>query len=164
MLRKTLENSVFTCEQSSKSANYTHEAPMGKSLRCCTFTCQCGSKELDFKLFGLVVAEFRRPQDSRSSLITQMGTPIMPPWANDHIIVYLRAKMVPFNLILRESVLWLPSFGVLKFPGAFYHAHGHAQYAPMDTWPWQKYRSRQCLTAPSHYSNQCWLIVREALR
>ena len=31
------------------------------------------------------------------ALITPMGMPIMPPWANDHSVAHVQGKMVPMN-------------------------------------------------------------------
>ena len=66
------------------------------------------------------------------TLITPMGMPIMPSWANDHGVAHVQPETVPMNLIWSESAPWLLSFGVRKIPGAFItHALGHVHYAPM---------------------------------
>ena len=54
-------------EQVSKSAYYSHEALMGKWSWSCMSTDQDGFKELDLEWISPVVAEFRCPQESRSS-------------------------------------------------------------------------------------------------
>ena len=50
------------------------------------------------------------------ALITPIGTPIWPPWANDYNIAHLQAKAVQMHLIWSESSQWLPSSGIRQIP------------------------------------------------
>ena len=76
-----------------------------------------------FRVNQPVVADFRRPQNSRA-LIMPMGMPIMPPWANGHGVAHLQPKTVPMNLIWSESAQWLLSSSVRKIPGALITSMG----------------------------------------
>ena len=80
------------------------------------------------------------------ALITPMGMPIMPWWANDPEVACLEAKTVPVNLIWRESIHWLLISGIRKIPGTPYHTHDHVHYAPMGKWP------RRCISTGQYSS------------
>ena len=54
-----------------------------------------------------------------------MGTPIMPPWANDHDVAHVQPETVLMNLIWSESAQWLPTSGVREIPGALITSSGH---------------------------------------
>ena len=47
-------------------------------------------------------------------IIVHVATPMWPWWANDHDVAHLQIKMVPMNLIWRESTQWLLSSSVCK--------------------------------------------------
>ena len=118
--------------------------PMCKWSWRCTSTGQDGSNELDLERIGPLVAEFQGPQDSCSPY-QAMGTPIMPPWTNNHGVAHLQARTVPKNLIWSESAQWLLSSGVRKISKTLitdskspYYAHGHAHVAPMGKWLWRR--------------------------
>ena len=101
------------CDQGTKSAYYTHMALMDKWPRFCTSTDQDSSKELNLEWIAqwlLSSTILKIP----GALIMPMGMPIMPVWANDQDTEHLQAKMVPKNLIWKESALWLLSYGIRK--------------------------------------------------
>ena len=52
------------------------------------------------------------------ALITPMGMPIMPPWANYHHNAHPQAKTVQINLIWNEPAQWLLNSCVCKIPEA----------------------------------------------
>ena len=64
-----------------------HVAPKGKWPWCCTSTGQDGSDELDLRWIRPVVAEFEYPQGYQM-LITPLGMPMWPRWANDHDVAH----------------------------------------------------------------------------
>ena len=79
------------CGQGSKSAYYTHEAPMGKWPRCCTSTGQDGSKELDLEWMPMHIYRPRRlqwiwfgvnrPSACRVPGFARFQEPFSRPWA-----------------------------------------------------------------------------------
>ena len=96
---------------------------------------QNGSNALNLELIRLVFAELRQvPRE----LIMPMGMPMWPQWANDQTVVHLHAKMVPMNLIWRESAQVLLSSCVPVMPiwarwaNSHDAAHVQAQAVPMN--------------------------------
>ena len=90
------------------------------------------------------------------ALITPMGMPIMPPWANDHDVAHLKANTVPMNLIGIKSAQWLWSFGICKIPGVLIT---HAHYVP-----WANYYGVAHLQTKTVPMNLIWNESAQWLR
>ena len=80
-------------------------------------------KNLIWSEWAPVVAEFRRPQDSRSPYRAHGHANYTSiekwPW-----FAHLHAKTVPMNLIRNASANWLLGYGIRKIPGALIMAMG----------------------------------------
>ena len=124
--------------------------PLGKWSLCCTSTGQDNSNEHDSEWIRLMVAEFRRPQDSISPYYAH-GHALVARWANDHDLACKQAKTVPMIFIWSGSAQWLLFMASAKFglitsggmpmwhPQGFknaYEGSGHAHQTLMGKWPW----------------------------
>ena len=88
------------------------------------------------------------------ALILPMGTPVMPPWANNHYTAHLHVMTASMGLISSESAQRLLCSGVRKILRAFIKPMGRPIIPPSS--PWANYHKVAHLQAKAVPMNLIW--------